>query len=270
MLNEYPPENGCGFLFNSDSVPMDTETSHDDPGTAVAWDLGRLREQPPSVDFPHQGNLAVAAHPGAISSPLGLSGDTRSTSHPKSPGGFCSGQANDDITSETQQGFPPLTSPLVPVAISSQERYLMSHYRDRVVNLFCVIDNAKSPWKTIHLPRVLQCAGELSIGGTTTRILDALRKSLLSISAFYLSNDHRTHRRNDDAESWGTVASRYRCDAIGLLKHAVETDLYAGQRPKYKDFLATMLSMITINARRILFPTPSLGSSLILLAGYLW
>lgn len=32
-----------------------------------------------------------------------------------------------------------------------------------------------------------------------------------------------------------------------LLKQAMELDLYAKARPKYKEFLATMLSMITIN-----------------------
>jgi arginine metabolism regulation protein II len=127
----------------------------------------------------------------------------------------------------------------------------MMHYSHRVVNLFCVIDNAKSPWKTIHLPRVLQSAGELSFGCPTTRIRDALKNSLLSISAFCLSNDYRSNRREKEASSWANIASRYRCDAIGLLKYAVETNLYAGERPKYKEFLATMLSMITINVRRI-------------------
>lgn len=71
--------------------------------------------------------------------------------------------------------------------------------------------------------------------------------TLFSISAFYLSNEDRDHKRNDEAANWGTVASRYRCDAIGLLKCAVETDLYADEKIKYKEFLATMLSMVTIN-----------------------
>ncbi|KAJ5161818.1 hypothetical protein N7492_007210 [Penicillium capsulatum] len=157
------------------------------------------------------------------------------------------GLANGDSTGKTQQDLPLLKNfPDNPV-MSTEERFLMGHYSNRVVNLFCVIDNAKSPWKTIHLPRVLQCAGELSFGATTTRIRDALRNSLLSISAFYLSNDHRANNRSLEAEKWGTAASRYRCDAIRLLKYAVETDLYADRTPKYKEFLATMLSMITIN-----------------------
>ncbi|UQC75404.1 uncharacterized protein CLUP02_02058 [Colletotrichum lupini] len=72
--------------------------------------------------------------------------------------------------------------------ISERERSLMHHYMHRVVNIFCVIDNAKSPWKTIHLPRAIQGAGELSVMGATSRIRNALRNALLSISAYYLSN----------------------------------------------------------------------------------
>lgn len=156
-----------------------------------------------------------------------------------------SGEANSHLTNKTEQAFPPPTNALVNLVTPSQERLLMDHYRNRVVNLFYVIDNAKSSWKTIHLSRVLQGAGELSFRGTTTRIRDALRKALLSISAFYLSNNHRARHRTDEAECWGTIALRYWCDAIGLLKYAVETDLYGDKRPK--EFLATMLSMVTIN-----------------------
>lgn len=163
-----------------------------------------------------------------------------------------SDHGDGDPTNQAEQYLPLLGTVTNSLVIPPQERYLMSHYSNQVVNLFCVIDNAKSPWKTIHLPRVLQCAGEQSFGATTTRIRDALRKCLLSISAFYLSNEHRANHRDLDAKNWGTVASRYRCDAIGLLKYAVETDLYADRRPKYKEFLATMLSMITINVRSYL------------------
>ena len=42
--------------------------------------------------------------------------------------------------------------------------------------------------------------------------------------------------------------------AIELLKKAVENDLDGKGVPKYKEFLATMLSMITINVSFILAP----------------
>ncbi|KAH7157312.1 fungal-specific transcription factor domain-containing protein [Dactylonectria estremocensis] len=136
----------------------------------------------------------------------------------------------------------PTESPL-----SKQEQFLMSHYVNRVVRLFCVIDNAKSPWKTIHLPRALQSIGELSIVGSTSRIQGALRNALLSISAFYLSNDNKSRAREEDAVKWANEAAWFRCKAIKLLKDAVENDFYSVPKPKYKEFLATMLSMISIN-----------------------
>jgi arginine metabolism regulation protein II len=135
---------------------------------------------------------------------------------------------------------PPVQSiptTLEDLVVPSQERFLMGHYRNRVVNIFCVIDNAKSPWKTIHLPRVLQGGGELSFGGTTTRIRNVLRNSLLSISAFYFSNDLRANRRNEEAENWGTIASRYRCDAIGLLKYALRLISMLTKSRDIKNFL---------------------------------
>lgn len=128
----------------------------------------------------------------------------------------------------------------------------MHHYIHKVVNLFCVIDNSRSPWKTIHLPRVLQSTGELSFVGSTTRIRDALSKALLSISAFYMSNDYTARQCTDDARIWANRATRFRGDAIARLRQAVETDLYTGEKPRYKEFLATMLSMITINVRQAL------------------
>ncbi|KAI1122567.1 fungal-specific transcription factor domain-containing protein [Nemania abortiva] len=160
---------------------------------------------------------------------------------------------------------PMILSPISPLHISNssplsismagpvltpmtkRERFLLYHYMHRVVNLFCVIDNAKSPWKTIHLTRVLQSEGELSIISSTSRIRKALRKALLSISAFYISNDYMARRLEDEAREWEDAATQFRGDAIGLLKRAMETDLYSGVRPKYKEFLATMLSMISIN-----------------------
>lgn len=158
------------------------------------------------------------------------------------------GPEQTDKANETQiqRQSPILESPKALV-VPAHEQLLMEHYRNRVVNLFCVIDNAKSPWKTIHLTRVLQCAGELSFGGSTTTIRNALRNALLAISAFCLSNDHRAGRRLEDARKWETIASRYRCDAIGLLKDAVQSHLHQEGRPKYKEFVATTLSMITIN-----------------------
>lgn len=51
----------------------------------------------------------------------------------------------------------------------------------------------------------------------------------------------------DDIEKWQRKALQLRYKAIGLLRDSVEYDLHAKTRPKYKELLATMLSMITID-----------------------
>ncbi|VUC33709.1 unnamed protein product [Clonostachys rosea] len=132
-------------------------------------------------------------------------------------------------------------------SLPEQEQFLMYHYTHRAVNLFCVIDNRKSPWKTIHLPRAMQSIGQLSISGSSSSIRNALRNALLSISAFYLSNEGKSRFCSDDAAKWARQATILRGRAIELLKDAVNTDFNTKCIPKYKEFLATMLSMITIN-----------------------
>lgn len=152
--------------------------------------------------------------------------------------------AHDDSLSVLSPNLCP-----EPVYLSSTERFLINHYANRVVQLFCVVDNEKSLWKTIHLPKGLQAAGELSLTGSTSTIRKALLSTLLSISAFCLFNYRKSQLRRDEAIEWKATAEEFRCKAIELLKDAMETDLYSRPLPKYKDFLATMLSMVTINVR---------------------
>ncbi|KAL4908868.1 fungal-specific transcription factor domain-containing protein [Aspergillus multicolor] len=134
-----------------------------------------------------------------------------------------------------------------PIHLTPSERFLLNHYANRVVNIFCVVENERNPWKAIHLPKALQTVGELSLTGSTSRIRQALLSTLLSVSAFCLFNYRKSQLRRDEALHWKATAEELRCKAIELLKGAVENDLYMCPRPKYKEFLATMLSMVTIN-----------------------
>ncbi|VUC22157.1 unnamed protein product [Clonostachys rosea] len=144
--------------------------------------------------------------------------------------------------------FEPIPrSPPVSNGISQQERFLMYHYTSKIVNLFVVLENVKSPWQTIHIPRALQSAGELVVMGYSPPSKNALRNALLSISAFALSNEHKNQGRIDDGQKWASVATGFRGIAIKHLKEAVETGFFNGSRPRYKECLATMLSMISIN-----------------------
>ncbi|OQD85044.1 hypothetical protein PENANT_c011G09695 [Penicillium antarcticum] len=76
--------------------------------------------------------------------------------------------------------------------------------------------------------------------------VDPLMQALPKVTQS-LSNDTLQLLPVGFEESYTLAGLKYRCDAIGLLKYAVETDLYADIKPRYKEILATMLSMITIN-----------------------
>ncbi|CAH0051699.1 unnamed protein product [Clonostachys solani] len=138
-----------------------------------------------------------------------------------------------------------LASPSVP--LGTTERFLIHYYSKRVVNLFCVIENGASPWKAIHLPKTLRAVGEITIEGKTSRICEALVRSCLSISAFCLSNDCRLRLQETEALRWEKLADEFRRQAINLLRNAMEKDFYPNKGVKYTDFLATTLSMITID-----------------------
>ena len=225
-----------------DSFPSPTSLEE----AAVAWDLCNLHYSQPPVRL-DETYASTSPNADADSSPLALTHHSYNVSDTlNSTLDLCfdtrASRSNENVeqstanTSWLMDSHDPPRS-LEPFIVPVQERLLMDHYKNRVVNLFCVVDNRKSPWKTIHLPIVLQCVGELSFGGNTTRIRNALRYALYSVSAFYLSNEYTSGLRGDEARKWFNAASQYRCDAIGLLSH----------RPHYKEFLATMLSMITIN-----------------------
>lgn len=137
--------------------------------------------------------------------------------------------------------------------LTSNERFLMNYYSNRVVHLFAVLDSPKSPWKTVHLPRVLQSTGEMALQGSTSQIRAALRHSLLSISAFYMSKHVRCQSKIEESGKWNREAMRFHGVAMKLLKDAVNAGSIDPVRPKYKEFLATMLSMISINVSLLSF-----------------
>ncbi|OBR08175.1 Component of the argr regulatory complex [Colletotrichum higginsianum IMI 349063] len=203
--------------------------------TAAAWELCNLHENQKSRPFIYEPKRVEIG-----GSDLTLADPSRSEAEELSVVATTSPPDEHYIRRRRLPGLSQTPKSL----LSEQERFLMHHYMYKVVNIFCVIDNMKSPWKTIHLPRAIQGAGELSIIGTTSRIRSALRNALLSISAYYFSNTQALESQHDE---WVEAAARYRYRAIGLLKEAVELDLHSPGRPKYKESLATMLSMTTIN-----------------------
>lgn len=158
-----------------------------------------------------------------------------------------SSHEGSDIVTRQDQSLPNIPSAPSFKALSNEETFLMHHYATKVVHLFVALDNPKSPWQTIHLPRALQSAGELLVCNSTSGIRHSLRSSLLAISAFCLSNDYKIVANQDLAQKWNRRGTYYRGKALMHLKQVVESGISMESRPKYKEVLATMLSMVSIN-----------------------
>ncbi|KAL4878158.1 fungal-specific transcription factor domain-containing protein [Aspergillus karnatakaensis] len=156
--------------------------------------------------------------------------------------------SNQYHADDWQINFSPVVPrPLSPEHVSGNERLLMHYYATTLVHLFPVLDSPKSPWQTVHLPRMYQGTGEMVVNGSTSQIRAALRNTLLSVSAFYLSKHNRLQSRTDEELKWRREAMHYHGTGMTLLKNSVNTRSTHTARPKYKEFLATMLSMISIN-----------------------
>lgn len=152
--------------------------------------------------------------------------------------------AEDDVDSSPSA---LLRSSPRSVFLSPEDCFLMQHYMQKVVRVFCIIDNPKSPWRALHLPRALQSCGELGTLGATSNTRKCLLHALLSISAYSLANNLRLEGQTKDVDKWLRKALQLRYKAIALLRDSVECDLHSKSRPKYKELLAAMLSMISID-----------------------
>jgi arginine metabolism regulation protein II len=124
--------------------------------------------------------------------------------------------------------------------------YLLHHYTTDIVGLMTAVTTPKGPWKTVHLPRALQGCGEVAFRGTTSHARNALLHALLTISAYNLAAKHTTAGQASDAHSWREVALKHTARSLTYLKACLQSDCPISERGKYKEVLAAMLSMITI------------------------
>lgn len=133
--------------------------------------------------------------------------------------------------------------------MTPEVRYLLSHYMTHVIDIMTVVSNMKSPWKSLHLPRALQGCGELEAVGTTCNARNALINALLSISAYNLAQKFSGHQNSAEADKWSKAAQKYRFRAVNFLKICLEVDFKQPSKVRYKEILAAMLSMVTIDVR---------------------
>ncbi|OQV06873.1 Fungal specific transcription factor domain-containing protein [Cladophialophora immunda] len=173
---------------------------------------------------------------------------------PEAPDNYASSSQGVCVEPTAYGSDPSLTTyQLKPTFMTVDKRFLINHYVTSVVNLFTVTENSKSPWRTLHLPRALQGSGELEATGTTSNARNALLHTILSVSAYNLVNKYRIQGQEASARKWCKKALQMRFRAVNLLKSCLEENLAVASKrtfpgkPKYKELLAAMLSMITID-----------------------
>jgi arginine metabolism regulation protein II len=76
---------------------------------------------------------------------------------------------------------------------------------------------------------------------------NALINALLSISAFNLAQKFVGVCHSSEIEKWSKAAQEYRFRAVNFLKTCLEVDFKQPSKVRYKEILAAMLSMVTID-----------------------
>lgn len=134
-----------------------------------------------------------------------------------------------------------------PTFLTVQVKYLLDHYSNNVLHIFSVLDNKDTPWRNFHLPRAYQCCTELEVVGKSSPARSALLHAILSVSAFHLQNKHMHLKQSETAMKWADIASTHRLQALDYLTTSAADPLTASTNSEYKELLAAMLSMVTVD-----------------------
>ncbi|KAL2393373.1 hypothetical protein ABEF93_004061 [Exophiala dermatitidis] len=124
---------------------------------------------------------------------------------------------------------------------------LLHHYIHHVVDLMTVIPTPEGPWKSVHLPRALQGTAELKFLGKTSHTCNALFHALLTISAYNLAANYTITGQDLQAQKWRELALRLKARSLTFLRAGLRPESPKFERGKYKEGLAAMLSMVTID-----------------------
>lgn len=136
---------------------------------------------------------------------------------------------------------------LRPTFLTVQVKHLLDHYSRNVLRIFSILDNKNTPWSSFHLPRALQCCSELEVAGKSTPARSALLYATLSVSAYNLQCRHASENQDAVARKWATVGMKYRLEALQFLRTSASNPLVATTNSEYKELLAAMLSMVTVD-----------------------
>lgn len=134
-----------------------------------------------------------------------------------------------------------------PTFLTVQVRLLLDHYCQHVLPIFSILENGNTPWRYFHLARSFQCSSEMEITGTSTAARKALLYAVLACSAYNLHSRYICQEQCDAAKCWARIAFNHRLQAVKCLRESAGTRGVASTNAEYKDLLAAMLSMVTID-----------------------
>lgn len=134
-----------------------------------------------------------------------------------------------------------------PTFLTVQIRLLLDHYCQHVLPIFSILENGNTPWRHLHLARSFQCSSELEITGTSTSARKALLYAVLACSAYNLHNRYLCQEQGDTLACWARVAFDHRLQAVKCLRESAAARDVASTNAEYKELLAAMLSMVTID-----------------------
>jgi hypothetical protein len=147
-------------------------------------------------------------------------------------------------------GFPIAYSEDLADLSFSVVKQLLDHYQQHVITLYTPAPSKlESPWKILHLPKVMSSFGEVMLTGNGADVNLCLLFAILATSAFSMQSDSE-HPSDRSSSYWRDLGESYKARAKARLKLAL-TRISANNAEtfKYKDFLMALLSMVTTGVR---------------------
>ncbi|KPM42113.1 hypothetical protein AK830_g4449 [Neonectria ditissima] len=124
-------------------------------------------------------------------------------------------------------------------------RLLLERYQHALVPCFSPARiQSKSPWETLHIPKVYETLGQFMVTGDAGNSKVSLLFAVLGASAFHL--DILNPSSNETALPWRIVGERYRVQAKARLKTCLQSLSTGLKQEDYDDVLMALLSMVTL------------------------
>ncbi|KAJ9197476.1 transcriptional regulator family: Fungal Specific TF [Paecilomyces variotii] len=121
--------------------------------------------------------------------------------------------------------------------------FLLSHYRDVVINFLSPLQYKKSPWRTMFLPSAMNTLATLTLGQSPNNASFCIFSAILATSASHLGNTVFAAAN----QYWNNRSERYFSIAQQSLKLALKDEALKSppKKAKYKEILMSLLSMTT-------------------------